>query len=121
MIQEMTPSTNQIETDERVRFHALPSRLATLEMHGNDCGVLDATGLGQLDDHLQCLSEQADWRTVVIDLSRIRWITAEFLDLIDRFRRRLRLQHRRLSLWGVQPQCAHLLRLGGLGKMIARG
>ena len=121
MIQATIPSADPIETNQRVRFRALPSRLAALEMHGNDRGALDANGLGQLNDHLQRLSDEADWQTVVIDLSRIRWITAQFLNLIDRFRRQLRLQNRRLSLWGVQPQCAHLLRLGGLEKMISQG
>ena len=96
--------------------HSQPGT-TTVEVFGNRAGFLDGQTASYITMAVFALvDERPD--DLVIDISQVTSLTAQFLDLLTSLPKRFRFEGRRLALLGVRPHCADLLRVSGLENRI---
>ena len=89
-----------------------------VEVYESPGGFLDQQCVEEIVDRLEEIVADATYGSVVVDISHVTCIDAQFLNVLASFWRRLRLLGRRLCLYGVCSQCADLLRFSGLDELI---
>jgi anti-anti-sigma regulatory factor len=96
-----------------------PSDLETrIEIHPNPRGVVDDLRLKALESQLNELTEDRSSGDIVIGMQQVEVMTAGFLNVLAMARPRLACQRRGLSLSGLRPECAEVLRGTGLEELV---
>ena len=100
------------------RCPEIPHPIAVVEVGSDGEGLLDKEQMQTLVDCLFQLADDPASGEVVVDLSQVTSVTAQFLSVVDYFGKRLGYHNKRLTLWGIQPQCARLLQLSGIDELV---
>ena len=101
-----------------IRVYRVASPTTIIEVQENAEGFLDQQHLEAIVGRLEEMVADATYGDVVIDLCHVTSVGAQFLNVVDSFRWRLKTVGRRLNLCGVHPQCADLLCFVGLDELI---
>lgn len=94
---------------ELAREHAGtgPTWVATL----TDRSILDAPPLDTLRDELVRVVEAGDGLPLVIDFSRVDFLSSAMLDILGQLHRRMATGQRTLRLCGLRPQIRELFKV----------
>lgn len=84
-----------------------PTWVATL----TDPSILDAPPLDTLREELVRVVENGDSLPLVIDFSRVDFLSSAMLDILGQLHRRMAASHRALHLCGLRPQIRELFKV----------
>jgi hypothetical protein len=87
-------------------------------VHPDPRGIVDDPRLEALESQLNELTDDRSSGDIVIGVQRVAVITAGFLSLLAMIRPRLVCQQRKLSLYGLRPECAGVFRGTGLEELL---
>lgn len=108
------PPRAELCIDVRTR----PDLGTLIEVHPNPRGVVDDPRLQALEVQLNELTNDHRSGDIVIGVQQVAVMTAGFMSLLAMIRPRLICQKRRLSLYGLRPECADLFRGTGLEELL---
>jgi len=73
-------------------------------------GQVSTAAMKALFDKLWELAEQEQKKDLCLCMSQVCAVPEEFADQLKSLRRHLSFQNRKITLWRVRPECAHLVR-----------
>jgi anti-anti-sigma factor len=89
-----------------------------IELHPDSHGVVDNPRLKELEEQLKELTDNWNSGDIVIGMQQVEVMTAGFLSVLAMARPCLACQKRKLSLFGLRPQCADVFRGTGLEELL---
>ena len=89
-----------------------------VEVYPDSRGVVDHPRLQALEVQLNQLADDCGSGDIVIGVQQVAVMTAGLMSLLAAIRPRLACQRRKLSLYGLRPECASLLRGTGLEELL---
>jgi anti-anti-sigma regulatory factor len=89
-----------------------------IEVRPNLRGVMDDPQLQALEVQLNHLTDDRNSGDIVIGVQQVAVMTAGLMSLLSAIRPRLTCQRRKLSLYGLRPECASVLRGTGLEELL---
>ena len=105
-------------TERSIDVRTRPDVGTLIEVHPDPRGVVDDPRLRALEIQLNELTDDRSSGDIVIGVQRVAVITAGFLSLLAMIRPRLVCQNRKLSLYGLRPECANVFRGTGLEELL---
>ena len=108
------PARSDPSSDVRMR----PEWGTLIEVRPDQRGVVDDPRLQALEIQLSELSDDRSSGDIVIGVQQVAVMTAGFMSLLAMIRPRLDCQKRKLSLYGLRPECADVLRGTGLEEIL---
>jgi anti-anti-sigma regulatory factor len=121
----LIPSQNVADHRQRppraersIELRTRPDVGTLIVIHPDPRGIVDDPRLEDLESQLNELTDDRSSGDIVIGVQRVAVITAGFLSLLAMIRPRLVCQQRKLSLYGLRPECAGVFRGTGLEELL---